>query len=60
MLTGTSGGQHQTQAIALTACAIWFLPKERLRKLLQNDTELEHLFNNLLAQDLNTFSHRIA
>jgi transcriptional regulator with AAA-type ATPase domain len=53
-------GQHQTQAIALTACELWFLPQAQFRQLMQQYAEIEHLFNGLLAQDLNAFSARIA
>ena len=53
-------GQHQTQAIALTACELWFLPQAQFRQLIQDYADLEHLFNGLLAQDLNAFSARIA
>ncbi len=53
-------GQHQTQAIALTACELWFLPQAQFRPLMQQYADLEHLFNGLLAQDLNAFSARIA
>lgn len=53
-------GQHQTQAIALTASEIWFLPQAQFRQLMQQYIELEHLFNGLLAQDLNAFTVRIA
>jgi transcriptional regulator with AAA-type ATPase domain/NAD-dependent dihydropyrimidine dehydrogenase PreA subunit len=53
-------GRHQTQAIALTASEIWFLPQAQFHQLMQQSIELEHLFNALLAQDLNAFSARIA
>lgn len=53
-------GKHQTQAIALTSSEIWFLPQAQFRQLIQHHSELEHLFNSLLAQDLNAFSVRIA
>jgi len=53
-------GKHQTQAIAITNSEIWFLPQARFWQLMQQHPELEHLFNTLLAQDLNAFSTRIA
>lgn len=53
-------GQHQTQAIALTACDLWFLPQAQFRQIMQQYADLEHLLNGLLAQDLNAFSARIA
>jgi transcriptional regulator with AAA-type ATPase domain len=53
-------GKHQTQAIAITNSEIWFLPQGRFWQLMQQHPELEHLFNTLLAQDLNAFSTRIA
>jgi transcriptional regulator with AAA-type ATPase domain len=53
-------GRHQTQAIAVTNSEIWFLPQARFWQLMQQHPELEHLFNTLLAQDLNAFSTRIA
>lgn len=53
-------GKHQTQAIAVTNSEIWFLPQARFWELMQQHPEMEHLFNTLLAQDLNAFSIRIA
>jgi CRP-like cAMP-binding protein len=53
-------GQHQTQAIALTACELWFLPQAQFHQLMGQYADLERLFNGLLAQDLNAFSARIA
>ncbi len=60
LLANPDSARHQTQAIALTASEIWFLPQSQFRHLLQQYPELEHLFNGLLAQDLNAFSARIA
>ncbi len=60
LLANPDSARHQTQAIALTASEIWFLPQPQFRQLMQQYTELEHLFNALLAQDLNAFSIRIA
>ncbi len=53
-------GKHQTQAIAVTKSEIWFLPQAKFWQLMQQYPEMEHLFNTLLAQDLNVFSMRIA
>ena len=53
-------GKHQTQAIAVTDSEIWFLPQAQFGQLMQQHPEMEHLFNTLLAQDLNAFSTRIA
>ena len=60
LLANPDSARHQTQAIALTASEIWFLPQPQFRQLMQQYAELEHLFNALLAQDLNAFSIRIA
>jgi len=60
LLANPGSAQHQTQAIALTASEIWFLPQRLLRQLTQQYTEIEHLFNTVLAEDLNAFSTRIA
>ena len=51
LMANLPNGQHQTQAIALTASEIWFLPQAQFRQLMQQYIELEHLFNGLLAQD---------
>ncbi|MBI4781684.1 MAG: cyclic nucleotide-binding domain-containing protein [Oscillatoriophycideae cyanobacterium NC_groundwater_1537_Pr4_S-0.65um_50_18] len=60
LMANLENGRHQTQAIALTASEIWFLPEAQFHQLMQQYVELEHLFNALLAQDLNAFSVRIA
>ncbi len=60
LMATLENGKHQTQAIALTASEIWFLPQAQFHQLMQQYIELEHLFNALLAQDLNAFSARIA
>ncbi|MEH1866312.1 MAG: cyclic nucleotide-binding domain-containing protein [Nostoc sp.] len=60
LMAKPENGRHQTQAIALTASEIWFLPQAQFRQLMGQYTEIEHLFNALLAQDLNAFSVRIA
>ncbi|MGA7931938.1 MAG: cyclic nucleotide-binding domain-containing protein, partial [Kovacikia sp.] len=60
LMATPENGRHQTQAIALTASEIWFLPEARFRQLMQQYAEFERLFNTLLAQDLNAFSARIA
>lgn len=60
LMANPENGSHQTQATALTASEIWFLPQAQFRQLIQQYAEIEHLFNALLAQDLNTFSARIA
>lgn len=60
LMANPENGRHQTQAIALTASEIWFLPQAQFHQLMQQYSELEHLFNALLAQDLNAFSARIA
>lgn len=60
LLANPDSARHQTQAIALTVSEIWFLPQPRFRQLMQQYAELDHLFNALLAQDLNAFSLRIA
>ncbi|PSB17263.1 4Fe-4S binding protein [Phormidesmis priestleyi ULC007] len=60
LMATPENGRHQTQAIALTASEIWFLPQAQFHQLMQQYIELEHLFNALLAQDLNAFSARIA
>ncbi len=60
LMANPENSRHQTQAIALTASEIWFLPEAQFRQLMQQSSELEHLFNALLAQDLNAFSARIA
>lgn len=53
-------GKHQTQAIAITNSEVWFLPQAQFWQLMQQHPEMEHLFNTLLAQDLNAYSTRIA
>lgn len=60
LMANPENSRHQTQAIALTASEIWFLPQAQFWQLMQQYAEIEHLFNALLAQDLNTFSARIA
>ena len=60
LMANPEKGQHQTQAIALTASEIWLLPEAQFRQLMQQYAEFERMFNTLLAQDLNTFSVRIA
>lgn len=60
LMANPENGTHQTQAIALTASEIWFLPQAQFRQLMQQYAEIERLFNALLAQDLNAFSARIA
>ena len=60
LMANPENSRHQTQAIALTASEIWFLPEAQFRQLMQQYPEMEHLFNALLAQDLNGFSARIA
>ncbi|MGG6293768.1 cyclic nucleotide-binding domain-containing protein [Leptolyngbya sp. AN02str] len=60
LMANPENSRHQTQAIALTASEIWFLPQAQFRQLMQQYAEIEHLFNALLAQDLNAFSARIA
>ncbi|MBW4468344.1 MAG: cyclic nucleotide-binding domain-containing protein [Pegethrix bostrychoides GSE-TBD4-15B] len=60
LMANPKNGSHQTQAIALTASEIWFLPEARFRQLMQQYAEFERMFNTLLAQDLNAFSARIA
>ncbi len=60
LMATPENSKHQTQAIALTASEIWFLPQAQFRQLMQQYAEIEHLFNALLAQDLNAFSARIA
>lgn len=52
--------QHQTQAIALTASELLFLPAAQFQQLMNQYTEIKQLFNTILAQDLNSFSARIA
>ncbi|WP_017301603.1 cyclic nucleotide-binding domain-containing protein [Nodosilinea nodulosa] len=60
LMANPDHGRHQTQAIALTASELWFLPQAQFHQLLQQYADIEHLFNALLAQDLNAFSARIA
>jgi polyferredoxin/CRP-like cAMP-binding protein len=60
MMAQGEGGHHQTQALSLTACELWFLPQAQFQELMGHFADLEHLFNGLLAQDLNAFSVRIA
>ncbi len=60
LMVNLENGRHQTQAIALTASEIWFLPQAQFRQLIEQYVEIEHLFNTLLAQDLNAFIHRVA
>jgi len=60
LMATPKNSRHQTQAIALTASEIWFLPEAQFRQLMQQYAEFERMFNTLLAQDLNAFSARIA
>lgn len=60
LMANPENSRHQTRAIALTVSEIWFLPQAQFRELMQQYTDIEHLFNALLAQDLNAFSARIA
>jgi CRP-like cAMP-binding protein len=60
LMASTENNRHQTQAIAITVSELWFLPQAQFRQLMQQYAEIEHLFNALLAQDLNAFSTRIA
>ncbi len=60
LMANPENSRHQTQAIALTASEIWFLPQAQFRQLMQQYVEFERMFNTLLAQDLNAFSARIA
>lgn len=60
LMASPDNSQHQTQAIALTASEIWFLPQAQFQQLMQQYPAIEHVFNALLAQDLNAFSARIA
>lgn len=60
LMANPENSRHQTQAIALTASEIWFLPQAQFQQLMQQYAEIERLFNALLAQDLNAFSARIA
>ena len=60
LMANPENGKHQTQAIAINASEIWFLPLAQFRQLMQQHTEIEHLLNALLAEDLNTYIARIA
>jgi transcriptional regulator with AAA-type ATPase domain len=53
-------GIHQTQAVALSASEVWFVPQAVFHQLMQRHPEFERLLNTLLVQDLNAFSARIA
>lgn len=59
-MANPENSRHQTQAMALTASEIWFLPEAKFRQFMQHYAEFERMFNTLLAQDLNAFSVRIA
>lgn len=60
LMANLENGRHQTQAIALIPSKIYFLPRDRFRQLIQQYSEIEHLLNSLLADDLNTYVTRVA
>lgn len=60
LMGGADHGIHQTQAVALSASEIGFVPQVVCHRLMQQHPEFEHLLNTLLVQDLNAFSARIA
>ena len=60
LISRLNEGKHQTQAIAITTSEIWFLPQSQFGQLMEQHREMEHLFNTLLAEDLQAFSTRLA
>lgn len=51
---------HQTSAIALTSCEIWFLPQTTFHQLERAHPEIQPVINAFLAQDLTDYTNRIA
>ncbi len=60
LMANLENRKHQTQAIALTASEVWFLPQVQFRQLMRQYSEIEHMLNTLLAEDLNIYIARIA
>ncbi|HEY9835023.1 MAG TPA: cyclic nucleotide-binding domain-containing protein, partial [Stenomitos sp.] len=60
LVASSDEGTYQTNAIALTASEILFLPQAQFRQLVRDYPEIQQVLHSLLMQDLDDFASRIA